>query len=563
MSATGGGARGTGPVSENLQFLDDLPARGAALFDSIPALGIAKQDHITYQKLDELVTRKAAWLQRHGVSARSRVALLAENAPLWAVSYFAAIRAGAVMVPILPGFSEDDVANILSESGSVLLLASDRLMEKGRVACARAGIPCVSQEEALAETERADHGEGAGFQAVSDRSPDDLAVLIYTSGTTGASKGVMLSHTNILSNAAAAAPLANILPGESLLSVLPLAHTYECTIGLVAPLLTGASVYYPHKPISPSVLVDVLKTVRPHIMLSVPVLIEKLYRSKILPSLTRSPLIRTAMRVTPVRKLVHRLAGKKLAAVFGGRLRFFGIGGAPLAPDVEQFLFEARFPYAVGYGLTETAPLLAGCGTSGVKPGYIGPVLSGVSIRIARAHESDETGEIQARGPNVMLGYYGDKARTREVFTEDGWFCTGDLGTFDAEGNLAIRGRLKTVILGPNGENIYPEVIEAVINRERFVAESLVVPRGNALIARIVLNYEELRDYVGRAASSAAEAAGAGVTELTDVARKILEEIRTTVNRQVSSFARISEVIEQPEPFEKTPTLKIKRFLYQ
>jgi len=560
MSATGGGARGTGTVSEHLQFLDDLPARGAALFGSIPALGIAKQDHITYQKLDELVTRLAAWLQQHGVSAGSRVALLAENAPLWAVSYFAAIRAGAVMVPILPGFSENDVANILSESGSVLLIVSERLADKGRVACERAGIPCISQEEALAETE---HGEGAGFQAVSDRSPDDLAVLIYTSGTTGASKGVMLSHTNILSNAIAAAPLANIVPGECLLSVLPLAHTYECTIGLVAPLLTGASVYYPHKPISPSVLVDVLEAVRPHIMLSVPVLIEKLYRSKIVPSLTGSPLMRSAMRVPPVRKLLHRLAGKKLAEVFGGRLRFFGIGGAPLAPDVEQFLFEARFPYAVGYGLTETAPLLAGCGTSGVKPGYIGPVLAGVSIRIARAHESDETGEIQARGPNVMLGYYGDQTRTREVFTEDGWFCTGDLGTFDAAGNLAIRGRLKTVILGPNGENIYPEVIEAVINRERFVAESLVVPRGNALIARIVLNYEELRDYVGRAASSAAEAAGAGVTELTDVARKILEEIRTTVNRQVSSFARISEVIEQPEPFEKTPTLKIKRFLYQ
>jgi long-chain acyl-CoA synthetase len=301
-------------------------------------------------------------------------------------------------------------------------------------------------------------------------------------------------------------------------------------------------------------------------MLAVPLLIEKIVRSKVIPQLSKGAAGR--LKDVPVLgRVIYRAAGKKLIAAFGGRLRFFGIGGAPLSADVEQVLFKMKFPYAIGYGLTETAPLLAGTSVTSNWLRSTGTPTPGVEIRI-------QNGEIQARGPNIMKGYYRDPERTAEVFTEDGWFRTGDLGSFDEKGRLYVQGRSKTVILGSGGENIYPEAIESVINQFIGVEESLVLQEGSHLVARVKVDYEHLAesaktitqatlrragDAMGAAAEAAAEAAG----HAGDHAKTFLDDLRKRVNQRLSSFSRISEFREQDEPFVKTPTSKIKRFLYQ
>jgi long-chain acyl-CoA synthetase len=383
---------------------------------------------------------------------------------------------------------------------------------------------------------------------------EDLACIIYTSGTAGHSKGVMLTHKNVVWNALASSRIPDIDEHDRFLSILPLAHVYECTLGLILPLLCGASVDYVRKPPTAAVLLPALQSVRPTAMLTVPLIIEKMYKTRILPEINRRGLLRMAYRFPFVRKRINRAAGRKLHATFGGALRFFGVGGASLAPDVEQFLREARFPYAIGYGLTETSPLLAGSNASKTRFRSTGPLLAGVEVRIQDPDATSGIGEIVARSPGIMKGYYRDPEQTGEVLTPDGWFHTGDLGKFDADGYLYICGRRKNVILGPSGENIYPEVLESIINRSNVVLESLVSQDQGQLIARVFLDYEKL-DAVF-AAQNLTE------TEVKNRIQELLENLRKEVNEQVSSFSRLARVIEQLEPFEKTATQKIKRYLY-
>jgi long-chain acyl-CoA synthetase len=275
---------------------------------------------------------------------------------------------------------------------------------------------------------------------------------------------------------------------------------------------------------------------------------EKIVRTRVLPELQRH-----AASAWPVLgRLMRLVAGAKLRRTFGGRLRFFGIGGAALAPDVERFLREARFPYAIGYGLTETAPLVAGCPPYRTRLGAVGPALSGVEVRIAG--DGTSGGEIQVRGPNVMRGYYRDPQRTAEAFTDDGWFRTGDLGTVDARGRLSIRGRLKTMILGPSGENIYPEEIESLINQSEAVAESLVYGDAAGVTALVHLKPEALESLGQRVQD--------GIAKAEQAVAGLLERIRRDVNDRLAAFSRVQRVRLQPEPFEKTPTQKIKRHLY-
>ena len=304
-----------------------------------------------------------------------------------------------------------------------------------------------------------------------------------------------------------------------------------------------------------TIMLKALSIVKPQHMLTVPILMEKIYRTSILPKFTGSPVLNVLYKNRAIRFLLNRfVAGKKLKALFGGNIQFFGIGGAPLAPDVESFLRDAKFPYSVGYGLTETAPCLAGAKPANTVFRSIGPAFRDVLLRIRDVNPETGHGEIQAKGPNIMLGYYKDEAKTAEVFTEDGWFKTGDLGYLDKKNNLIIKGRLKNMILGPNGENIYPEEIEAVLNRDPFVAESLVTRMGNHLVARIQFNTEKLDEFIRNLKASP--------EELNRIKTEMLENIRKTANDRLSVLSRLSEMIEQVEPFEKTPSLKIKRFLY-
>jgi long-chain acyl-CoA synthetase len=383
-------------------------------------------------------------------------------------------------------------------------------------------------------------------------------LILYTSGTTGNPKGVMLTHRNLVSNAINTGQIQEVNRNDRMLSVLPLAHTYECTIGFIIPMMNGASVFYLEKPPTAAVLIPAMQEVKPTMMLTVPLIIEKIFKMQVLPKLTGSAMMRKLYSFPYFRKLFHGMAGKKLYKTFGGQLHFFGIGGAKLAADAEQFLRDAKFPYAIGYGLTETSPLLAGCTPSLTRYRSTGYGLPGQEIKIDNPDPVTGEGEILARGPNLMKGYYKDEKQTEEVFTVDGWFKTGDLGAFDKDNFLYIRGRLKNMVIGPSGENIYPEEIEAVINNQSHVLESVVYEMSGKLVARVHLNYEELEKYCQELKESARNIQ----VNMSDLVREKLNEIKQKVNSEVNRFSRLSMIVEQQLPFEKTPTQKIKRYLY-
>ena len=382
-----------------------------------------------------------------------------------------------------------------------------------------------------------------------------MAAIIYTSGTTGKSKGVMLTHKNICFNAEKANVVQNVKNSDRFLSILPLSHTYENTLGLILPMLAGACVYYLRKPPTPSVLLPALKEVKPTLMLSVPLIIEKIYFNKILPAFTEKRLIRSLYKIPLIRKKLNLVAGKKLMQTFGGELIFFGIGGAKLNKSVEEFLLEARFPYAIGYGLTETSPLLAGVNAQNTKLQSTGPSIEGMQIKINNPDKVTGEGEIWAKGPSIMKGYYKEPELTEEVITKDGWFKTGDLGIFDKNNYLYIKGRIKDMIVGASGENIYPTDIESVINTFGHVIESLVVQQEGKLVARVHFNREEIEEHYKNLKEEFTGYVDHKINELKN-------ELQVYVNTRVNKFSRIQIILEEKLPFKKTATQKIKRFLY-
>lgn len=505
-----------------------------------------------------------------------RVAILSQNMPHWGVSYLAITDMGAIVVPILTDFSESEIKGILHHSEASAIIVSDRMAGRLKQSMPESLHTVILADDfSLVDRDRLqDKGKVEASQKLSqpkkknEKLPpvaepapgeEDLAAILYTSGTTGSPKGVMLTHRNLVSNAINTGHIQKVTSTDRMLSVLPLAHTYECTIGFLIPFMNGASIWYIEKPPTPSVLIPAMQEVKPTMMLTVPLIIEKVYRVQVLPKIMKSPVLKTLFRMPFFRRKIHGLAGKKLYKTFGGHLHFFGIGGAKLAADAEQFLRDAKFPYAIGYGLTETSPLLAGSPPSLTRFRSTGFGLPGQMVKIDNPDPESGEGEIIAKGPNVMRGYYKDEEQTRKVFTPDGWFRTGDLGVFDKDNYLYIKGRLKNIVLGPGGENIYPEEIESVINKQSMVLESIVYEMRGALVARVHLNYEELEKYCIEMNKSARDAQ----VHMTDIVNQKLNEIKQKVNSEVSRFARISKMTGQSSPFEKTPTKKIKRYLYE
>jgi long-chain acyl-CoA synthetase len=531
-------------------------------------------DSILFGRFGERVEELSRFLHDKGVIPGDRVALLSENKPNWGIAFFAITTMGAIAVPILPDFHPNEVQHILRHSESKALFVSKKLLgvlEDKEFTHLTTRILLDDLSLIPPETSRdrvqqfIDQGsrEIARLKEVAMRvtgkiavevREEDTASLIYTSGTTGHSKGVMLTHRNLVSDALATSQLVDVNEEDRFLSILPLSHSYECTLGLITPVMLGASVYYLDKPPSAGVLMPAMAKVRPTVMLSVPLVIEKIYKGKIHPRLTGNPVVRGLYRIPLVRRRLHAAAGRQLLASFGGSLRMFTIGGAPLAPDVELFLREAGFPYAIGYGLTETSPLVAGSPPQSTKFRSTGFPVTGARITIDNPDPSTGEGEILIKGPMVMKGYYKDPKRTAEAITADGWFRTGDLGVFDRNGYLYIKGRLKNLILGPSGKNIYPEEIESTINEFDVVLESLVFQEDNQLAARVHLNYEELDKIFSRVQLTE--------SQIRDKMRLLLDDLRRQVNGKLSSFSRLQKFIEQREPFEKTPTQKIKRHLY-
>lgn len=527
----------------------------------------------TYKEFGDKATEVAQLLSSAGIRKGEKVGILSQNMPNWPVAYFSTVAFGSVVVPMLPDFSESEIRNVIEHSESKALFVSKRLLYKvPEELMEKLNIVIEIDTFAILHTGKDISPAEVGYSA-----SEDLATIIYTSGTTGASKGVMLSHRNLCTHLYAAFKLRPGFEWDVWLSVLPLSHTLECSLSMILPMMSGASVYFLEKAPTPSVLVQALKEVRPTTMLSVPMIIEKIYRSSIVPEFQASSIIRALYKTTIGRKLLHRIAGKKLIETFGGRIRFFGIGGAKLDSEVERFLLEAKFPYAIGYGLTETSPLLAGAIPSTVKWQSTGPAVHGVTLRIDNPNPETGEGEIVAQGPNVMMGYYKNPDATEQAFTKDGWFRTKDLGIIDKDGRLFIKGRLTNMILGPSGENIYPEEIESVINGHAMVAESLVTESKGKLIALVHFNPDKLKA-LNEAKEEAINAYYQAKDQIVktyedtkDEAIKIFnekieqlkKEVYEYVNCRVNKFSKISVVIDHPEQFEKTATQKIKRFLYQ
>jgi len=548
-----------------VKTLGGLIKRSAEQFSDKPALGYVGEKPVTYGEVILKINSIVAFLEKQGITSDDKVAILSSNQPNWGITYFSLATMGATIVPILPDFTEQEIANVLNHAEVKAIFVSEGLYRKvldfksehlklivsiENFALVPEGT--VEKELPTLESSVVDTDKPVNQYEI---DPDRVASIIYTSGTTGKSKGVMLTHKNLVFSARQSGVIHPMNTTDSMLSVLPLSHTYENTIGLILPLMYGTAIYYLRKPPVPSVLIPAMKQVRPTIMLTVPLIMEKVYKGKVLPEINGKAITRTLYKFTPTRKLLNKVAGKKLYETFGGRLKFFGIGGAKVDPQVERFLIEANFPYAIGYGLTETSPLLAGFDSYKGRYQSTGPTMEGVTLKINDPDPITGEGEIWAKGDNVMKGYYKEPEITSEVLTPDGWFRTGDLGCFDKHGYLYIKGRLKNMIVGASGENIYPEEIEAIINRFKYVLESVVVQKKGKLVAMVHFNMEELE---------------AKYTNLKDQASQLFEkkieelsiELQNYVNSQVNKFSRVQLVIVHPEPFEKTTTKKIKRFLY-
>ncbi len=598
----------------------------------------------TYEDLHKEVNKIGHLLRNLDIKKGDKVAILALNSPQWVASYLAISAIGAVVVPILPDFSQREVTYILEHSESKAIFVSEKLQEKVSSTLDLHTIK-IENQTLLGE-------EGIGIKYSYDElsyanvEEDDLLAIIYTSGTTGFSKGVMLSHKNILWNVKQCKIMQDVNEKDKFLSILPLSHTYENTLGMLTSFASGASTYYLDKVPTPAILLPALEKIKPTLMLSVPLVIEKIYKGKVLKQINSKKVTKFLYQFRPFQKILNKIAGKKLYKTFGGKLKFFGIGGAKLEPSVERFLLDGNFPYAIGYGMTETAPLLAGAVGANRKVGFTGETAKFVQLRLVKENPDDEFGEVQVKGANVMQGYYKAPHLNEEVFTQDGWLRTGDLGMFDKDGMLCIKGRIKTMILGASGENIFPEEIESLINKVDVVSESLVTKRGGKLVAMVHLNMEEIekqikhlqenvlslkddaihyaddtikyieektedtKKFIGEKTDDTkkyieekAEDTKKFIDEKTDDTKKYIEEktddtikyieektedtkkyigekrddtkkyieekteetlseIKTLVNKELNKFSKIQKIVIQKTPFVKTPTQKIKRFLY-
>lgn len=529
---------------------------------------------ITFGELKQAKDAIGLFLIERGFEKGDKIALLGESCPTWLTAYFGITAVGCIAVPILPDFSAKEVDRILTHSGAKAVVVNAKHFEKTRSFVEQNPDGLIRMEDLFhiphpisAQLETKEQFAWAPGRDIARRKIDekaakarserlaheeDIASIIYTSGTTGSSKAVMLTHKNLVWNADISSDVyIHLKPGDRVLSILPVSHVYEFTVGEILELLCGCEIVYLGKAPAPSILLPALKEVRPQVVMTVPLLIEKVYRSSVLPALKGNRKLAKWLAFAPTRRLIARVAGRKLMVTFGGKLRFFGIGGAPLDLEVENFLADASFPYAIGYGLTETSPLIAGGKPNKHYVGTIGKVVEHLDVQIENPDPKTGVGEILVKGPSVMVGYYKNEQLNREAFTADGYFRTGDLGHLDRKGRLSIKGRTKTMILGSGGENIYPELIEAVINTQEYVTESLVIPEQGGLAALIKIDID-----------SFAQKMALNVNDAKAEALKYVAKIRDDVNKELAAFSRIRTAELQEEPFARTPTQKIKRFLY-
>ncbi|MCX7874763.1 MAG: AMP-binding protein [Melioribacteraceae bacterium] len=543
-------------------------------YGNLPAVSFVGKPVINYREFKAKADEVINFLKSVGITRGDKIAILSENQPNWGITYFAVTSMGAIAVPIMTEFHSAEVHHILRHSESKAIFVSAKYFNKieefesqdlhTRILLDDFSlIPPSTKNDIIKEVIAGAKQEFAKIKEAAlkfvgliseEVEENDLALILYTSGTTGHSKGVMLTHKNVVSDAISTLNMVYADEKDRFLSILPLFHTIESTLGLVIPIMVGASIYYIDKPPTPAVLLPAFQKVKPTVMIAVPLVIEKICRNRIFPEINKKFVVRNLYKIPAVRKKLNQIAGKKLMQTFGGQLRMFCIGGASLAEDVELFLKEAKFPYAIGYGLTETSPLVTGTSPENVRFRSCGKPMVWMEVKIDNPDPKNGEGEVLIKGPNVMKGYFKDPEKTKEVFTEDGWFKSGDLGVIDSDGFLYIKGRSKNVIIGSNGKNIYPEEVESIINSLPFVSESLVMEKDEMLVAKIYPNYDEIDKHFNIQKLTE--------PEVREIKNKIFDDWLIQINSRVNTFSRINKIIEQTIPFEKTPTQKIKRFLY-
>jgi len=518
----------------------------------------------TYGVLAKEIAKLHILFKECDLKEGDKISLVGKNTSNWGIVHLATITYGAVIVPILQDFNLQDISHIIDHSDSVLLFCSNSIGEKidkskyskikaafslndFRLIYQKEGekIDRISSRLESLLNEKCPGGFAPRHINYSDLPNESLAVLNYTSGTTGFSKGVMISGNNLLGNMEFAENTFHLKPGDNMLSFLPLAHTYGIAFDFLYALSSGCHVTLLGKTPAPKILMQAFEDVKPNLIISVPLIFEKIYKKMIIPLLGKRP-IKFALRISILDKRIYAKIRKKLVKAMGGIFDQVIIGGAALNNEAEDFLLKIKFPVSVGYGMTECAPLISFSLCKDYVPHSCGKILDCMQVRIDSEDPYNITGEIQVKGQNVMLGYYKNEEATRMVFTDDGWLKTGDLGTIDKNNNIFIRGRSKSMILGPNGQNIYPEEIESKLNNLPYVMESLVIEKNQKLTALVYPDNE------------AVEQTGITPADLS----AIMEQNKETVNKLVASYEKIAEIQLYPNEFEKTPKKSIKRFLY-
>ena len=548
-------------MSKYPHYLERLQAATRKYWEK-PALNNIGGETFNYAQMATQIEKFHLVFEKLGFKKGDRIAICAQNGARWGMAYLAVNTYETVIVPILADFTPESVNHLVNHSESIALFTNEAKWKKLDIK----QMPLLkiiidvdtwkplwtSDEQVKAIYDQMDelfaakypNGYGPDDVVFPTDNWDDLSTINYTSGSTGDPKGVMLTYRNFSANVDYSQ--RNVPAGDKMVSMLPMAHMYGLVIEFIYPLCNGTSIYWLGKTPTPAALLKAFADVKPYLLITVPLVMEKIYKSKVKPTLDK-PAVRFLLKIPGINNIIYKKVKDGLVQAFGGNVQEFIMGGAALNPEVERLFKRIKFPYLVGYGMTEACPLLAYEHWTKYVAGSCGKCVDVAEVRIDSEDPQHVVGEIQARGENIMIGYYKNPEATANAFTEDGWLKTGDLGVIDAEGNIFIRGRSKNMILGPSGQNIYPEEIEAIVNNQEYVVESVVVDRGGKLVALVFLDEQAI------------------AKALLDAEAKsdIPENIRNGANRQLPTYSQLSKVELMSQPFEKTPKMSIKRFLYK
>jgi len=516
----------------------------------------------TYKEVGTRILALHEIFRKNGINKGDKIVILGKNSANWGIIYLAIVTFGAVVVPILPDFKPADVHYITTHSDACMMFVEASIFKTLNVS----EMPLIRkvfriQDNQLLYFEEGSPEGGAGVNDISsiitgdiepemisfeEFSPEHIAVISYTSGTTGFSKGVVLQHKSLYGNIIYAHRNMPLQAKDKILSFLPQAHTFGCAFEFLFPFTLGCDITFLTKTPSPKIIMQAFQEIRPALILSVPLVIEKIYKTQIMP-LFRKPAIKILLAVPGVNILIHKKINKKLYDVFGGNFKELVIGGAAFNIEAEKFFRKINFHFTVGYGMTECGPLMSYASWNTTRQGASGRIVDELELKIDSPDPYRKTGEILVRGSHVMLGYYKNEEATKQVIDPEGWLHSGDLGVIDKHGNIYIKGRSKSMILGPSGKNIYPEELESHLNNRFMVMESLVLERGEKLVALIYPDYD------------AVEKAGHTKEELSKIFKGYIHDL----NHHVPKYMTVSDFEIHPAEFEKTPKRSIKRFLYK